>query len=96
MVTAEQVYAGSDVLLCVRPPERGRLRGAAVLGLLGPLPDPELAADLAGRDHRGEPGLLPGPLSRAQAMDALTSQANVAGYKAVLVAAKAYGGTSRC
>ena len=35
---------------------------------------------------------LPRTLSRAQSMDALTSQANVAGYKAALVAADAYGG----
>ena len=35
--------------------------------------------------------LLPRTLSRAQAMDALTSQANLAGYKAVLVAADTYG-----
>jgi NAD(P) transhydrogenase subunit alpha len=34
---------------------------------------------------------LPRTLSRAQPMDALSSQANVAGYKAVLVAAEAYG-----
>jgi len=34
---------------------------------------------------------LPRTLSRAQGMDALTSQANVAGYKAALVAAEAYG-----
>jgi NAD(P) transhydrogenase subunit alpha len=36
--------------------------------------------------------LIPRTLSRAQPMDALTSQASVAGYKAVLVAADAYGG----
>ena len=35
--------------------------------------------------------LLPRTLSRAQGMDALSSQANVAGYKAALVAAEAYG-----
>jgi NAD(P) transhydrogenase subunit alpha len=35
--------------------------------------------------------LLPRTLSRAQSMDALTSQANIAGYKAALVAADAYG-----
>jgi NAD(P) transhydrogenase subunit alpha len=34
---------------------------------------------------------LPRTLSRAQSMDALTSQANVAGYKAALIAAAAYG-----
>ena len=35
-------------------------------------------------------------ISRAQAMDALSSQANVAGYKAVLVAASERRGSSRC
>jgi NAD(P) transhydrogenase subunit alpha len=35
--------------------------------------------------------MLPRTLSRAQAMDALSSQANIAGYKAVLLAANAYG-----
>ena len=34
---------------------------------------------------------LPRTVSRAQSMDALTSQANVAGYKAVLVAADHFG-----
>ena len=66
--------------------------GQAIIGMLAPLTDPELAAALAAR---GVTAIsldgLPRTLSRAQAMDALTSQANVAGYKAALVAAAAFG-----
>ena len=70
-----------------------RLRaGQAVFGLLAPLIHPELAQALA---DQGVTAVsldgLPRTLSRAQPMDALSSQANVAGYKAVLVAAEAYG-----
>jgi NAD(P) transhydrogenase subunit alpha len=67
-------------------------KGQAVIGMLAPLAVPELAADLAAR---GVTAIsldgLPRTLSRAQPMDALTSQSNVAGYKAVLVAAGDYG-----
>jgi NAD(P) transhydrogenase subunit alpha len=74
-----------DVLAALSP-------GQAVLGMLNPLADPGLAADLAAR---GVTAIsldgLPRTLPRAQAMDALTSQANVAGYKAALVAAFAFG-----
>ena len=60
--------------------------------MLAPLIDPHLARSLA---ERGVTAIsldgLPRTLSRAQGMDALTSQANVAGYKAALVAAEAYG-----
>jgi H+-translocating NAD(P) transhydrogenase subunit alpha len=90
------LYAAADVLLTVTRPDEaalGRLRaGQAVIGMLGPLTDPQLAAALA---ERGVTAVsidgLPRTLSRAQGMDALTSQANVAGYKAALVAAEAYG-----
>ncbi|GAB3509549.1 NAD(P) transhydrogenase subunit alpha [Phytohabitans suffuscus] len=89
------VYAGSDVIVCVRPPgDSERLReGQALVGLLNPLADPGLARRLAEAKVTGVSlDLLPRTLSRAQSMDALTSQANVAGYKAALVAADAYGG----
>jgi NAD(P) transhydrogenase subunit alpha len=60
--------------------------------MLAPLIEPQLARTLA---ERGVTAIsldgLPRTLSRAQGMDALTSQANVAGYKATLVAAEAYG-----
>ena len=60
--------------------------------MLAPLTDPELAAALAARGVTAiSLDALPRTLSRAQPMDALTSQANVAGYKAALVAAAEFG-----
>ncbi|MGD0937207.1 MAG: NAD(P) transhydrogenase subunit alpha [Streptosporangiaceae bacterium] len=95
IVTATELYAKAEVILMVtRPgPEAvSQLRaGRAVFGMLSPLTNPELAQDLA---TQGVTAVsldgLPRTLSRAQPMDALSSQANVAGYKAVLVAANAY------
>ena len=96
VTTTDDLYATADVILTVtRPDEAGlrRLRaGQAVIGMLAPLIDPHLVRSLA---ERGVTAIsldgLPRTLSRAQGMDALTSQANVAGYKAALMAADAYG-----
>jgi proton-translocating NAD(P)+ transhydrogenase subunit alpha len=93
VTTTDKLYATADVILTVTRPEPGRLRtGQAVIGMLAPLTDPRLARSLA---ERGVTAVsldgLPRTLSRAQGMDALTSQANVAGYKAALLAADAYG-----
>ncbi|MGA5298290.1 NAD(P) transhydrogenase subunit alpha [Nucisporomicrobium flavum] len=89
-----QVYADSDVLLCVTPPEDADAlhAGQVLVGLLAPRRDPVRFRQLAATGVTAiSLDLLPRTLSRAQAMDALTSQANVAGYKAALVAADAYG-----
>ncbi len=60
--------------------------------MLSTLIDPGLARDLAAQGVTAVSlDGLPRTLSRAQPMDALSSQANVAGYKAALVAANAYG-----
>ena len=90
------LYPAADVILTVTRPDEaavGRLRaGQTVIGMLSPLVTPELARRLAGRGVTAVSlDLLPRTLSRAQGMDALSSQANVAGYKAALVAAEAYG-----
>ena len=95
VVPTDQLYAQSDVILKVAKPsaaEVAKLRsGQAVVGFLAPLIDPALAKEL------GDGGVtaisldaIPRTLSRAQGMDALSSQANVGGYKAVLIAANAY------
>ena len=95
IVPTDQLYAQSDVILKVAKPsaaEVAKLRsGQAVVGFLAPLIDPALAKEL------GDGGVtaisldaIPRTLSRAQGMDALSSQANVGGYKAVLIAANAY------
>jgi NAD(P) transhydrogenase subunit alpha len=91
----EQVYATGDVLVCLEPPDDvGAAReGQLLVGLLGPLTDPGLAQRLALAGVTAVSlDLLPRTLSRAQAMDALSSQANVAGYQAAILAAEAYGG----
>jgi NAD(P) transhydrogenase subunit alpha len=90
---AGAVLADSEVILSVGQGPLGELRsGQTVVGLLQPLLHPEVMADLARRgiDAVSLDG-LPRTLSRAQGMDALSSQANVAGYKAVLVATEHFG-----
>jgi NAD(P) transhydrogenase subunit alpha len=96
IVPAAEIYAQADVILTVTRPGPDavpQLRaGQAVFGMLAPLTDPELARDLAARGVTAVSlDGLPRTLSRAQPMDALSSQANIAGYKAALVAANAYG-----
>ena len=96
VVSTGDLYEGSDVILRVQKPsveEAKRLRkGQAVIGLLQPLLDPQLMATLA-EDGVSAISLdaIPRTLSRAQTMDALSSQANVGGYKAVLMAATEFG-----
>jgi NAD(P) transhydrogenase subunit alpha len=96
VVSTADLYDQADVIVRVQKPspeEARRLRkGQAVIGLLQPLLDPQLAADLAVRGVTAiSLDAIPRTLSRAQTMDALSSQANVGGYKAVLIAANAYG-----
>ena len=94
VVSLDDVLA-ADVLLGIGPPaatvvERLHQR-QAVVGLLQPLLNLPMVRHLA---DAGVTAIsldgLPRTLSRAQTMDALSSQANVAGYKAVLVAASAF------
>lgn len=63
--------------------------GQVVLGLLNPLGAPETARELAGRAITAFALELLPRISRAQPMDALSSMATIAGYKAVLLAAGA-------
>jgi NAD(P) transhydrogenase subunit alpha len=96
IVSTDELYAGADAILRVAKPsgaEVGRLRsGQALLGLLSPLIDPTTAQALAAQGVTAiSLDAIPRTLSRAQTMDALSSQANVGGYKAVLIAANAYG-----
>ena len=81
----------ADIVLCVQPPAPAQLlrmrQGAVLIGLLAPEAEPERAEAIRSR------GLIAFPLerlprtTRAQAMDVLSSQAGMAGYKAMLVAA---------
>ena len=85
---------GADIVLKVRGPTAEELpklkSGAILVGLLNPF-------DAAGIESYAKTGVtgfalesLP-RISRAQAMDVLSSQANIAGYKAIIIAANEYG-----
>jgi H+-translocating NAD(P) transhydrogenase subunit alpha len=80
-----------DVVLKVAPPtseEVGKLRaGSTLVGFLAPLTSPETVAALKAAGVQAFAMEAIPRISRAQSMDALSSQANVAGYKSVLVAA---------
>ena len=87
IVGADELYADADVVLTVTRPPADAVRmlrpGQAVIGMLAPLIDPELAAALAARGVTAiSLDRMPRTLTRTQPMDALSSQANVAGYKA--------------
>jgi len=97
VTSADELVERSDIVLCVGPPDGdGAIRlhsGQLLIGMLEPLQHPELVQQWADQGVTAVSlDLVPRTLSRAQPMDALTSQANVAGYKAVLLAAGAYGG----
>ena len=96
ILPTDELYRQADVIVRVQKPNASevvRLRsGQAVVGLLQPLLDPKLMAALAGAGVTAiSLDAIPRTLSRAQTMDALSSQANVGGYKAVLLAANAFG-----
>jgi NAD(P) transhydrogenase subunit alpha len=96
VVSRAELLADADLIVMVGKPDRQlacALRpGQAILGLLSPLADPGLAAALAAQ---GVTAIsldgLPRTLTRTQGMDALSSQANVAGYKAALLGAATFG-----
>ncbi len=86
---------GADILLSVRRPgaEVASLlrQGAVVVGMLDPHQDRPGLEALAERGVTAFAMEFVPRISRAQAMDALSSQANLAGYRAVIEAAQAYG-----
>jgi NAD(P) transhydrogenase subunit alpha len=96
VVSSVDLYGQSDVILRVQKPGDSEVKvmrsGQAVIGILQPLIDPKFAASLADKGITAiSLDAIPRTLSRAQSMDALSSQANVGGYKAVLIAANAFG-----
>ena len=93
---AAQLWAASDIVFKVSVPtteEVSLLReGGHLIGFIWPAQNPELMTQLAARKATVLAiDCLPRMLSRAQKMDALTSQAGVAGYRAVIEAANVFG-----
>jgi H+-translocating NAD(P) transhydrogenase subunit alpha len=89
--TAAAVLAQADVLLTVQPPSMGQIellrQGTVVVGFMQAHARPAEVAALRTRRITSFAMELVPRISRAQSMDALSSQAAVAGYKAVLIAA---------
>lgn len=91
--SAAEAISSADMVLKVRAPQESELgmyrTGQVVVGMLNPF-------DSAGLDAMNKAGLTAFALeaaprtTRAQSMDVLSSQANIAGYKAVMVAANEY------
>ena len=90
------LWSTSDIVFKVRPPLSDEVQllkeGATLISFIWPAQNPELMQQLAARKVSVLAiDALPRTLSRAQKMDALTSQAGVAGYRAVIEAANAFG-----
>jgi NAD(P) transhydrogenase subunit alpha len=92
---AAATLEGADVVLAVRRPAPSALAGvhpgAAVLAIMDPYGQQEALKGLAGAGVRAFAMELMPRITRAQVMDVLSSQANLAGYRAVLEAAAEYG-----
>ncbi len=88
----EESLDGADLLLCVQAPPVATIErfkpGATLVGTLHPQAAPERAAALQARQVQAFPLERLPRTTRAQAMDVLSSQAGMAGYKATLIAAQ--------
>jgi NAD(P) transhydrogenase subunit alpha len=92
---AASALRDADIVLKVRGPSAGEIsqlkNGAVLAALLAPHAEGEAIAALAGRGVTAFAMELLPRISRAQSMDVLSSQANLAGYKAVIDAAATFG-----
>ena len=95
VATAPEVFGQSDAVLKVQPPSIAEIRlcreGTALVAVFQPSAAQEAVSELAARKVTSFSLALLPRITRAQPMDVLSSQATVAGYKAVLLAAAATG-----
>ncbi|GBE82186.1 PNTB-domain-containing protein [Sparassis crispa] len=96
IVDREHVLKTSDILLKVRPPVLGQeaeqvKEGGTVISFLYPGQNKPIVDALAARKANAFAMEMIPRISRAQVFDALSSMANIAGYKAVLEAANHFG-----
>ncbi len=85
--TREEVIQAADVLARVRADAAGLRAGQTVIGFFDPLSEPQRAREFASAGVSAFAMELMPRITRAQSMDALSSMATVAGYKAVILAA---------
>jgi NAD(P) transhydrogenase subunit alpha len=93
--TAQAALENADIVLKVGAPAEDEVamlkRGAILVGLLDPYTERPLLDALAAAGVSAFAMEFVPRITRAQAMDALSSQANLAGYRAVIEAAQVYG-----
>src|SRR5688572_27813552 len=87
----DAIISSSDIILSINQPAAALRSSSVLIGVFQPLYNTDLAKDWSSRGLTVfSLDMLP-RTTRAQAMDVLSSQANIAGYKAVLVGANSYG-----
>jgi len=93
--SAKETLADASVVLKVRRPTEGETslipKGALVLAIMDPYDSPEALSSMAKAGLSAFSMELMPRITRAQVMDVLSSQANLAGYRAVIDASSAYG-----
>ena len=94
--SASELYQQADLILKIQPPTEDEIalmkEGAAVASMMLPYRYPERVRQLRDRNILSFAMELVPRISRAQGMDVLSSQASIAGYKSVLMAANRFGG----
>ncbi|KAJ7446832.1 PNTB-domain-containing protein, partial [Mycena galericulata] len=96
IASREEVFQAADILLKVRPPLEGEesqqiRQGSTVISFLYPVQNKPIVDTLASRKVSAFAMDMIPRISRAQVFDALSSMANIAGYKAVLEASSNFG-----
>ncbi|KAF5017135.1 hypothetical protein F66182_10976, partial [Fusarium sp. NRRL 66182] len=91
----KEIWSSSDIVLKVRGPGLGEVdsmkQGQTIISLLQPAQNKELVEKMAARKATSFAMDMIPRISRAQVFDALSSMANIAGYKAVLEASNVFG-----
>ena len=92
---ASALYQSADIILKVREPQADEIgylkEGSILICFLAPAQNPDLLQTLAGKKINALAVESIPRISRAQKMDALSSMANIAGYRAVIEAAQRFG-----
>jgi NAD(P) transhydrogenase subunit alpha len=89
--TSAEILAGAQVILSIHLPADAPASGAVLIGMYQARMHPERMQALSAAGVAVFSMELLPRTTRAQSMDVLSSQANIAGYKAVLLAAQGYG-----
>ncbi len=92
VVSGQSLYAAADLILRVQPPSESEIdqmpNGSTLISFMQPGKNPAIAKKLCEKNITSLAMELVPRISRAQSMDALSSQASVAGYQAALMAAQ--------